>query len=473
MYIMKRENANTAELLTILVDLISIIISFHIAALIRGGIICQGYMSGLYENMFLIILLSTMVIDNLTNNRDIFQRGFLVEFIRIVKDQGKLCLIILVYIFGIKQGSYYSRIFISVFFLLNVLIIYVARSYMKLILLIAYKKSSSSRKVMLVTLSKNAAGTIRYIHSLNQWNMYITTLAILDKPRVGERIEGIEVIAGRDSLLDAARLSVVDEVFIHLPSKYDIDIEEIILELEKMGIVVHMNLDVFNNLNVKEKVIEEYAGHQVITFSSKLFDQRQAALKRLMDIIGGFAGCILTVIITLFLALAIRIESPGPIFFSQIRIGKNGRKFKIYKFRSMYRDAEQRKAALMDQNEMKGLMFKMTDDPRITKVGKFIRKTSLDEFPQFFNVLMGDMSLVGTRPPTLDEFEQYESWHRRRLSLKPGLTGLWQVSGRSDIEDFEDVVKLDLEYIDNWSVGLDVKLLLKTVGVVILGRGSK
>jgi exopolysaccharide biosynthesis polyprenyl glycosylphosphotransferase len=470
---MKRENANTAEWLTILVDLISIIISFNISALIRGGIIGQGYMSGLYKSMFVVMILATIVIDSLTNNRDIFKRGFLAELIRIAKDQGKLCLIVLGYAFIIKQGSYYSRVFLLCVFLLNVLIIYVARSYTKLILLLAYKKSSSSNKVMLVTLSKNAVGTIRYIRSQNEWNYYISSLAILDKKRIGDTIEGIEVIADKDNLLDMARLNVVDEVFIHIPNKYDIDLEETILELEKMGIIVHMKLDIFKNLNVKEKTIEEFAGHQVITFSSKMFDERQVALKRLMDILGGFVGCILTVVIMIFLTPAILIESPGPVFFSQTRIGKNGRKFKIYKFRSMYRDAEKRKAELMAQNEMKGLMFKMTDDPRITKVGKFIRKTSLDEFPQFFNVFMGDMSLVGTRPPTEDEFEQYEGWHRRRLSLKPGLTGLWQVSGRSDIEDFEDVVKLDLEYIDNWSLGLDLKLLVKTVGVVILGSGSK
>lgn len=122
---------------------------------------------------------------------------------------------------------------------------------------------------------------------------------------------------------------------------------------------------------------------------------------------------------------------------------------------------------------MKGLMFKMTDDPRITKVGKFIRKTSLDELPQFFNILKGDMSLVGTRPPTVDEFKMYESYHKRRLSMKPGLTGMWQVSGRSDIEDFEEVVRLDLEYIDNWSIGLDIKIILKTIGVIFKHKGAR
>jgi len=136
-------------------------------------------------------------------------------------------------------------------------------------------------------------------------------------------------------------------------------------------------------------------------------------------------------------------------------------------------DAEARKAGLMAQNEMNGFMFKITDDPRITKVGKFLRKTSLDEFPQFINVLKGDMSLVGTRPPTESEFLQYEGRHKRRLALKSGLTGLWQVSGRSDITDFEDVVMLDLEYIDNWSLRLDLKILIKTVGIVVFGRGSR
>ena len=145
----------------------------------------------------------------------------------------------------------------------------------------------------------------------------------------------------------------------------------------------------------------------------------------------------------------------------------------MYKFRSMYIDAEERKKELMAQNEMNGLMFKMEDDPRITKVGKFLRKTSLDEFPQFINILKGDMSLVGTRPPTLDEFEQYKTYHKKRLSFRPGLTGMWQVSGRSDITDFEEIVRLDVEYINNWSVSLDIKILIKTVLAVFTESGAR
>ena len=195
-------------------------------------------------------------------------------------------------------------------------------------------------------------------------------------------------------------------------------------------------------------------------------------IKRVMDIIGSIIGLAITAVVTVFLAPPLLIESPGPLFFAQKRVGKNGRFFKIYKFRSMYKDAEERKKELESQNEMNGLMFKMKDDPRITKVGKFIRKTSIDELPQFFNVLKGDMSLVGTRPPTVDEFKQYESHQKRRLSAKPGITGLWQVSGRNEISDFEEVVKLDVQYIDNWSIGLDIKIILKTIKVVFEKGGE-
>ena len=196
-------------------------------------------------------------------------------------------------------------------------------------------------------------------------------------------------------------------------------------------------------------------------------------------------GCIFTGIITIFVGPAIYLASPGPIFFSQERVGKNGKKFKMYKFRSMYMDAEARKAELMKENKLgDGKMFKMDFDPRVignkvlpdgshkTGVGDFIRRTSLDEFPQFFNVLKGDMSIVGTRPPLISETNLYEPHHKVRLAIKPGITGMWQVSGRSDITDFEEVVRLDKEYIENWNIGLDIKILLKTVMVVVKKDGS-
>ena len=185
----------------------------------------------------------------------------------------------------------------------------------------------------------------------------------------------------------------------------------------------------------------------------------------------------ITAVLYLFIAPAIYIQSPGPIFFSQERVGMNGRKFRIYKFRSMYMDAEERKQELMKQNKVKdGMMFKMDKDPRIIGgehgIGGIIRRFSLDEFPQFWNVLKGDMSLVGTRPPTVEEWRKYDLHHRVRLATKPGITGMWQVSGRSSITDFEEVVRLDKKYIMEWSMGLDLRILCRTVGVVLRSDGA-
>ena len=192
-----------------------------------------------------------------------------------------------------------------------------------------------------------------------------------------------------------------------------------------------------------------------------------------MDIVGSIIGLVITLIAFIIFAPIIKIQSPGPVFYKQIRIGKNGRRFTFYKFRSMYVDADKRKKELMEANEMDGNMFKMEDDPRIIPIGRFMRKYSIDELPQFFNVLKGDMSLVGTRPPTEDEYEMYKFHHKARLGFKPGLTGMWQISGRSDITNFEDVVAYDTEYIANWNIWLDIKILFKTIGVVLSGKGSK
>jgi exopolysaccharide biosynthesis polyprenyl glycosylphosphotransferase len=305
-----------------------------------------------------------------------------------------------------------------------------------------------------------------------EWGFQITSIAILDEDIVGKYIEGIPVIANKDNLFDVVTKSVVDEVFISLPRKIQINITETILKFENIGITVNLGISTFN-LNINAKTIKNFGGFNVLSFSTKGFDKSYMILKRPIDIVGAIIGLGLTLIISIFIAPAILIESPGPLIFSQVRIGKNGRRFKIYKFRSMYADAEARKKELLSKNEMQGFMFKMENDPRITKVGRFIRKTSIDELPQFFNVLKGDMSLVGTRPPTEDEFLQYKGRHKRRLSLKPGITGLWQVSGRSEIVDFEDVVRLDREYIDHWSLLQDIKLLFKTVFVVVFRVGAK
>lgn len=265
----------------------------------------------------------------------------------------------------------------------------------------------------------------------------------------------------------------MDEALFSIPTELALP-DKMIKNFGIMGITVHIKLARVAD-DSSNQIVEKLEGYTVLSTSINMVSAGQLIFKRTMDICGGLVGMLLTGIIFIFVAPIIYIKSPGPIFFKQVRIGKNGKKFNIYKFRSMYMDAEERKKELMAQNDIKdGMMFKMDNDPRIIKgIGNFIRDYSLDEFPQFWNVLIGDMSLVGTRPPTVDEWEKYEMHHRSRLAFKPGLTGMWQVSGRSNITDFEEVVRLDTEYIKKWSPGLDIMILFKTVAVVLGKVGSK
>lgn len=276
----------------------------------------------------------------------------------------------------------------------------------------------------------------------------------------------------------------VDEVLIVLPNEIEYP-NQLIEQLTLAGITVHMNLAKVVNTPGKKQFVERIGDYTVLTTSINYVSLNELFLKRLFDIICGIIGCAFTLILCIFVGPAIYIASPGPIFFSQERVGKNGKKFKMYKFRSMYLDAEERKKELLKDNKLEdSKMFKIDFDPRVignkvkpdgshkTGIGEFIRKTSIDEFPQFFNVLKGDMSIVGTRPPLISETNLYEYQHFARLAIKPGITGMWQVSGRSEITDFDEVVKLDKYYIENWNLGLDIKILLKTVLVVVCKKGA-
>ena len=192
--------------------------------------------------------------------------------------------------------------------------------------------------------------------------------------------------------------------------------------------------------------------------------------KRLIDILGAVVGLVITAMVAIPVAIATQLDDPGPILYSQMRCGLNGRYFRIWKFRSMVVNADKMKHLV--ENQAKGQIFKNENDPRITKIGRFLRRTSLDELPQFWNVLLGEMSLVGTRPPTIDEVSKYESHHWERLKVKPGITGEWQANGRSSVKDFEDIVQMDIQYQRKWSIGYDINLILKTIVVVLNKSGA-
>ena len=349
-------------------------------------------------------------------------------------------------------------------------VVYLERIFLKSLILGRMKKEKNLSKMILVTTAEYAKEALLEFEHLPYRDFAVSGVVVVDQKLRGAKICGVPVVANADDFYEYLRTNVVDEVFINGNTRESS--QALSNELLEMGITVHFNL-VHMNALAPNKVVEKYGNYMVLTSSMKIASPRQVFAKRLMDIVGSLIGLALCGIAFLIFAPLIKIQSPGSVFFSQIRVGKNGRQFKLYKFRSMNVNAEEQKAALMEQNEMSGLMFKIADDPRIFPVGKFMRKFSIDELPQFFNVLRGDMSLVGTRPPTVEEYEQYQLHHKARLGIKPGITGMWQVSGRSDIKDFEEVVALDTHYISQWSIGLDFKILCKTLQVVVTGKGSE
>ena len=389
-----------------------------------------------------------------------------------------------------RVGTLFPRSVYLVFFVLNTFLMMFGRINFKKLMLAYYRRPGKRKKLLICANETNLEATLeQFKHSflyeyevaaiveIKGWGKareFLIHDALVQEAfvhdaagKTGKEPDGLK--AKEEDFYDFLKHQVVDEALLCLPKSRRTEINELIERLETMGIETHVAVDTYDR---PEKVIGRFGAYRVLTYSPRIFEPTELFLKRAMDVAGGFVGAFITMILSIVIVPAIRLESPGPAIFKQVRIGKNGRRFSIYKFRSMYMDAEERKKELMQQNEMNGYMFKVKNDPRITKVGRFLRKTSLDEFPQFFNVLKGDMSLVGTRPPTEDEFLQYEEHHKRRLSLKPGITGMWQVSGRSDIHDFEEVVSLDLEYIDNWSIWMDIRLILQTVYVVLFRKGA-
>ncbi len=272
-----------------------------------------------------------------------------------------------------------------------------------------------------------------------------------------------------DDVLEYISRNVIDEVVLAYNDLRLQELAPLISDCNRMGLTVNILMD-FSGIEYTMTEMDTVGSFNIVSFQSYDFSPLQRLLKHLLDYAIGLVGGLILLVMLPFVALAIKIDSPGPLFFVQPRKGKNGRDFNLIKFRTMCTDAEARKAELMAQNEMRGHMFKIEKDPRITRVGRFLRASSIDEFPQFINVLKGEMSIVGTRPPTADEYRQYEKHHRRRLSVQPGITGMWQVSGRNRIDDFEEIVKLDTWYIDHWSFWLDIRIIFKTVFVLFSGR---
>lgn len=467
----------------IIIDLLSLYAAFALSYYLRHGSFNFGDLN-LYRGAFVVLgLLQVLVSIFFQSFKNVLKRGYYREFAETVKHISKFTLLSVLLLYLSHQGGDFSRAVMLMTCGNYLIFSYITRILWKRFLIKRYNMKDD-RSMLIVTRSSSAESIIESLKKNGFEIFNITGLVLLDRNLTGSQINGIPVVAGSEDVVEYVCREWVDEVFISIP-KGESYPEKLIDKFGEMGVVVHLELARQHYLEGEKRFVERIGDYTVLTTTMNLATPLQLFIKRSMDIAGGLAGSLAALILTVILGPLIYIQSPGPIFFSQVRVGKNGRKFKMYKFRSMYMDAEERKQELMAQNRVKdGMMFKLDWDPRIignkilpdgtkkTGIGEFIRATSLDEWPQFFNVLKGDMSLVGTRPPTVDEWEKYDLHHRVRLAAKPGITGMWQTSGRSNIIDFEEVVQLDSKYIRNWNIGLDFKILLKTVMVVLKRDGS-
>ncbi|MRI80817.1 exopolysaccharide biosynthesis polyprenyl glycosylphosphotransferase [Aerococcaceae bacterium DSM 109653] len=454
----------------IVIDIISLELAFMLAYILRFGWELP-YTTKIYAILGVIIPIFHIFIVFFTEEYSgVLRRGYLKEFKAVLRHNCILIALLVFYMFIIQDSESYSRAVLFIMWGLSCILLWGARALLKRALRHTYTLENNQTYMLVVTSNALVEKTIAQLETHKYSDYVVKGIVIVDADRENEGINGIPIVANKSTMMEYLRTNTIDSVFVNARcSEYEM--ENFSKTMLNMGLTVHISLDHIPS-EVPNRVVEEINGYTVLTTSIKMATTRQLFIKRVFDILGGLIGLIATAIAFIIFAPIIYVQSPGPIFFSQERVGRNGRRFRIYKFRSMYMDAEERKKELMAQNKMDGLMFKMDNDPRIMPIGRFIRRVSIDELPQSINILKGDMSLVGTRPPTVEEYEQYELHHKRRLAAKPGLTGMWQVSGRSDITDFEEVVKLDTEYISNFTLSLYFKILFKTVVVVLGKKGS-
>lgn len=475
----------------IILDIIGLQFSFIISYWIFHGL-HNPYLDDIMKYQALVFFVSQLVVILFSGSyHGILRRNNIDELLSIVRYSAEITILTLIYYFMMHQSALASRLQSGFTFVCFIPIAMIIRSIHKKRLLHLNQDLRSNKSIALFTSSALLSDTMEKLTDDTIYrDFFISSIILLDK-KLPEELEGTEytfdapVFSLNDDSITHLSHEWIDEVFIFQPDDMPFP-NELMDKLMEMGLTVNYTMSAMCNDRCPVTDVRMLGSYRVLTNSMKFVAPGQLAVKRLMDIVGGLVGCILTGIIFIFVAPAIYVKSPGPIFFSQNRIGKNGKIFRIYKFRTMYMDAEERRAELMEKNKIKGdLMFKIDDDPRIIGsekkdkkgrpkgIGNFLRKTSLDEFPQFYNVLRSEMSLVGWRPATVDEWERYDLKHRIRAGMKPGITGMWQVSGRSEITDFDTVVKLDRTYLENWSLILDIKILIKTVFVVLTGHGAK
>ena len=465
----------------LIVDIISLQLAYVLAVFIRFGF--WAYSVTAYRSLGFILIISDLLVLVLNNTmHNVVRRGYYVEILQTLKHTVYVFALVTVYLFASHSGDVYSRLSLLYTVLFYLFLSYGLRILWKLFIRKHYREKTNKRSMLVVANPDSAENIINQLEQDDVSDSQIKGVVLTHGSGV-ERVGSHPVVAEIDKAAEYICREWIDSVYFDTDMD-DPEVNKLMDACIQMAIPVHYHIPRMGRDGVL-RFSEKVGGTTVLTTSINYATPVQNFLKRVMDIVGGLVGSLVAIVIILVIGPKIKKQSPGPVLFKQERIGKNGKHFTIYKLRSMYLDAEERKKDYMDQNRIKdNKMFKLYFDPRIignevlpdgshkTGIGEFIRRTSLDEFPQFFNALKGDMSLVGTRPPTPDEWEKYEYHHRARLAVKPGISGMWQISGRSDITDFEEVVKLDTEYIINWSPKLDIQILLKTLKVILSGKGA-
>jgi exopolysaccharide biosynthesis polyprenyl glycosylphosphotransferase len=393
-------------------------------------------------------------------------RGITTEILRLGKAMLAVAIGVAALGYAGKQDA--SRVLVGIYFALAFATLAANRVAIRLLARSARRRGFNTRRYAVAGSGPLAREIVRTMSAHPEWG-YEFAGYVVDGPPP-DALDRRKVLGPLDDLERLLKAAVLDEVIFVVPRERLSAIADMVLACEERGVSARVCMDLFAT-RIATREVEDLDGIPLLSLSSVPTDAFALAAKRALDVALSAAALVVLSPLLLATAIAIRIDSPGPILFRQRRMGVNGREFLLLKFRSMYRDAEARLESLRARNEASGPVFKIRDDPRVTRVGRFIRRTSIDELPQFWNVLRGEMSIVGPRPPIPSEVEKYQRKHLRRLSVKPGITCTWQVSGRSAI-GFDRWMELDLSYIDNWSLWEDVKILARTIPAVLSGRGA-
>ncbi len=467
---MLQQQVYVLNTLLVVLDGLCVIAAGYSAYYIRGNL--ADWLWNIDTNIFVGIVLFVMFLNSYILGRfGLYSDKRPPSFLKLIWNifEGVIVVfVILTTTLFFTHQMQFSRLFLSIFASLTFAFIVAQRCLIKLYINGKTKEGFNVRKIFVVGDKERGKVVEDALNSQLSWGHEI----IGEMQVAGKDAESEDSIGDIEGFRRILRKSAIDEVVFAMGDRdHSIVLSDHLAVCRKMGIPVRILPSLWTPEDTSLSM-EICQGIPFLTIQGDNFNAVGLFYKRGLDILGGLVGTIIFFIAYPFAALAIKVDSPGPVIFKQKRIGRNGRSFSLYKFRTMYRDAEERKQDLMKENEMNGAMFKLKDDPRITRMGKWLRKTSLDEFPQFLNVLKGEMSLVGTRPPTPEEVEEYQPWHLKRISAKPGITGLWQISGRNQIRDFDKVVELDCRYLDHWRFSDDLKILIKTLVVVLQRKGA-